>query len=226
MGRQQHEKQPHQFKERPMTYRTSKLPTECLPRTRPDEVGSVDRGSSLPTTTVPPTILAVSDSARAAEPGLVFGALEAGAPCLDTLEIGGAAQAQVLVQAANESPTEFARRVTRSIAGLSVRRTRAQGIAVLSVAPGADSEQTAARCSIALALLRRFANVNIVLARGDDASSDERMELMALADSLVTGSPGRSVVARFCASQPEVERRLAGLLRESIHERRKAWNQT
>jgi len=102
-------------------------------------------------------------------------------------------------QAASEPPADFARRVGSELACLCGRRIPAHGLVVLSLAPGLSSKQIEARCAISTALLRCFAqsDVVVVLACNLGASRDERAHALALAEGLCEGRTGRSVLVRF-----------------------------
>jgi hypothetical protein len=74
-----------------------------------------------------------------------------------------------------------------------------RGIAVLSLAAGRSNKPLEARCAICTALLRCFAQSDViaVLASELRASRDERAHTLALAEGLYEGRVGRSVLVRF-----------------------------
>jgi hypothetical protein len=130
-------------------------------------------------------------------PTILFAAIERRSSRFNTVESGG----PFVVQQSNEAPGDFARRVRDYLRQMPEHRTRNAGEALLFLGPGFDAAVIEARCQVALAVLRRFAHtpVSVVLICDERASADARAHVMALAEGLTEGSPGREVVVRFAA---------------------------
>jgi hypothetical protein len=103
----------------------------------------------------------------------------------------------VVAQAASNPAADFARRV--GYARLRDRGIPDHGVAVLSLAAGLSSTQIEARCAIRTALLRGFAQseVVVVLACELRTTRDERAHALALAEGLREGRVGRRVLVRL-----------------------------
>jgi hypothetical protein len=111
----------------------------------------------------------------------------------------GTLREYVVAQAASEPAADFARRVGFELVRLRDRGIPDRGVAVLSLAAGLSSKQIEARCAICTALLRCFAQSEVVVVLVCDvrASRDERAHALALAEGLCEGRVGRRVLVRF-----------------------------
>jgi hypothetical protein len=138
---------------------------------------------------------------------IIFAAVEYGSSWAN--DRGGMLGGYVVTQTAGESAGNFARRVGYQLARLRDRRIPARGIALLSLASGLSSKQIEARCAISTAILRCFAQSDVVVVLACDlcASRDERAHALALAEGLCEGRSGRSVLVRFsnAGSEPRKE---------------------
>jgi hypothetical protein len=139
-----------------------------------------------------PTLLTAQRQSK-----IVFAAVEHGAGW--AIDDEASIDALVLRQDAREPTRDFAQRASRELMRLSGLPVRRDSLALLSLAAGISAEQVAARCAIAAALLRCFAQSDIVvmLACDAQASRGERAHAMALAEGLSEGRLGRSVLVRF-----------------------------
>jgi hypothetical protein len=129
--------------------------------------------------------------------GIIFAALEHGSTWASNRT--GLLDGRVVTQTSREPAAEFARRVGYELVRLRDHGIPDRGSAVLSLAAGLNSKQIEARCAICTALLRCFAqsDVVVVLACEPRASRDERAHALALAEGLCEGRVGRRVLVRF-----------------------------
>jgi hypothetical protein len=130
-------------------------------------------------------------------PQTVFAAVEHGSAW--TNEWSKDVHGRICLQEPSEAPGQFARRIGFELMRLSAAPFEPHGVVIQVLAPGIADAQIEARCAIAKALVRCFANadVAVVLLCGERASGDERAHALAIAEGLSDGRRGKEVVVRF-----------------------------